>query len=133
MRQIADLSNPTVPQRPQPGLPPMAADRCLKRKRRRDRQMGCIVRCPHMNARHYVGACGVFGGIGIDRADPLAADINRAAAKRRSDPLVQVDTDEIGFEVREMKVELPDAVSGVHDRVDAALASDCDDVGDRQD
>ena len=115
------LAHPAIAQRPQPRRAPRAADRRLERQRGRDGQLRGIIGRAGMDAREDVGALGLFRRIGIDRADPVAADVDRADAERRADPFVQVDADEIGLEVGQAEVELADAVRGIDQHVDPAL------------
>ena len=105
--------DPAVTKRAQPRCAASAANRCLELQGCRNCQLGGIVGRAGMDASEDVGALRIFGRIGVDRTNPIAPNDDRADAERRADPLVQVDADEVRFEIGQAEIELPDAVRGV--------------------
>ena len=69
--QILHRVDPAIAERAQPGGAGRGADRRLELERRGHGQLRRIVRRPGVHARDDAGRLPLFGGVGVDRVDPV--------------------------------------------------------------
>ncbi len=131
MRHVPRRHRPTLTQVAQPRLLVRCADALMQRDGLRQRQIGGEVDRAGVHATAHAAVVGL-AHVRIQVGHASFAHVHRAHAHRCADPLVQVDANEIGLQVRHRVVDLAKAMCGVDNHIDAACPRALGDLCHRQ-